>query len=63
MLNILPLALLIVIWWVGVWGLIETIIHQYIRGSPAKAIMIYSSMIALVIGVVYLNPKIIDYFL
>jgi len=63
MLNILPLALLVVIWWIGVWGLIETLIHQYIRGSTAKAILVYSSMIALVVGVVSLNPKMVDYFL
>ena len=60
--DILPLALLIILWWIGVWGLVETLIHLYIRGSTQRAIFVYMSMILLVLVVVYVNPKMVDYF-
>ena len=59
--HILPLTLLIILW-IGVWGLVETLIHLYIRGSTQKALFIYMSMIILVLAVVYVNPKMVDYF-
>jgi len=61
--NYLGLGFLIVLWWVGLWGLIETIVQQFIRGSVKKAIMIYSSMIAFVALVIYLNPNILEHFI
>ena len=60
--HILPLALLIVLWWIGIWGLVETIIHIYIRGSTLRALCVYVSMIVLVLFVVHMNTKIVDYF-
>ena len=60
--KILPLALLIILWWVGVWGFVETIIHMYIRGSNMKALFIYGSMILIVLVIINMNPKMVDYF-
>ena len=60
--EILLLGLLIVIWWIGIWGVVETLIHLYIRGNTARALFVYSSMIMIVLFYVYLNPTLIDYF-
>jgi len=61
--QILLLSLLIVVWWMGLWGFIETIIFQYIRGSSARALNIYGSMIVFVILVMYLNPTIVEHLI
>ena len=61
--NTIVLGFLIVLWWVGVWGIIETVVQQLVKGSPTKAIFIYGSMVAFVILIIYLNPSIIQHFL
>ena len=61
--QILLISLLIVVWWIGSWGIIETIIHQYIRGSTSKALFVYGSMIIFVVLVVYLNPTIVEHLI
>ena len=58
--KIIIAALLLVIWWIGIWGLVETIIHQYIRGSFVKAICVYSSLILVVLFSVWINPDMVE---
>ena len=55
--NMILIGILIVVWWVGVWGLIETCVHQIAKGNPLKCYVIYASMVFFVMFVVYLNPK------
>ena len=57
--QLIIISLLIVIWWIGIWGLVETIIHQYIKESP---IFIYSFLIILVLTIVYFNPTLLEHF-
>ena len=61
--RILFISLLILIWWIGCWGVVETIVHLYVRGSTLKALSIYSFMIFLVIFIVYFNPTLMDHFI
>ena len=58
--SVFPLALIIVIWWIGVWGLIETIIQPFIKNSYWAAIGVYGAMIAIVILIVYLYPQVLE---
>jgi len=60
--KFLAIAFLTVIWWIALWGLIETIIQQFIRGSVKKAIMVYISMMTFVVAILYLNPSILEHF-
>lgn len=55
--NMILIGILIVIWWVGVWGLIETCVQQFTNGNPLKSCVIYGSMVLFVILVVFLNPN------
>ena len=61
--NILFIALLLVLWWIGIWGLVETLLHQFIKGSVAKAIFVYSSLIATVLVIVWLKPQLLEHFI
>jgi hypothetical protein len=61
--DILFIALLIVLWWIGVWGLIETLLHTFIKGSTHNAILVYSSLIAIVILIVWTKPQLLEHFI
>ena len=61
--DIVFIALLLVFWWIGVWGLVETILHQYIKGSFTKAICVYTTIILIVIGIVWANPQLLEHFI
>jgi len=57
--QVILISLLIALWWIGLWGLIETIIHQYIKISP---IFVYISLIIGVLIIVYFNPTLLEHF-
>jgi len=62
-LDFLLVSLLIILWWIGIWGFVETIVHQYIKGDPIRALIVYSSIMAFVIVVVKIHPSILEKFM
>ena len=61
--KFLGISLLVIIFWIGVWGLVETLLQLYIGSSVTKSIFVYSSMIATVIIIIYYKPQMVEYFL
>jgi hypothetical protein len=61
--NFLVIGFLVVIWWVGLWGMIEIAIHEFARGSVKKAFFVYASMVSFVILIILTNPTITEHFL
>ena len=62
-LNFLVIGFLVVIWWVGLWGIIEIVIQNLANGSVKNALFIYASMVSFVILILYMNPTILEHFL
>jgi hypothetical protein len=60
---VLMIGVLIVIWWVGIWGLIETGVHYYARNSIPRALTIYSLLVTIVFVIIFYNPVIVDHFI
>jgi hypothetical protein len=60
--KVLFVSLLIVVWWIGSWGLIELAVQSLTRGSLRNAVLVYSFMILFVITIVYFNPTILEHF-
>ena len=58
--SLLPLAILIVFWWIGIWGLVDTILHPFIKNKFWVAIGVYSAMIVAVLLIVNLNPSVLE---
>ena len=56
-------ALLIIIWWVAVWGFVDTILHMFIKGSPQTALLVYGSLAVVVAIILYRSPGLREYFL
>jgi hypothetical protein len=55
-------SFLIVFWWIGCWGLVETFIQPLIQGSSVKALVVYGGMIVTVILIVMANPALLEKF-
>ena len=60
--ELLFLALVIVVWWMGVWGLLDTLLHLFIRGNTVRAIVLYSLMIVAVLVFVSIRPDVLERF-
>jgi hypothetical protein len=58
--DFLLLSFLIILWWIGIWGFIETIAHQYIKGSPMRGIAVYTSIMLFVIVIVNVYPSVLN---
>jgi hypothetical protein len=61
--NVLAIGFLVVLWWVGLWGIIELGVQNFSKGSSTKAFFAYATMVLFVIMIVYLNPTTIEHFL
>ena len=58
--SVFPLALIIVIWWIGIWGLIETIIQPFIKNNYWAAIGVYGMIISSVLIIMYMYPQVLE---
>lgn len=52
-------SILIIIWWVSVWGLADFIIHHMSSKDPARKIIFYIGTMLLILGTVGLDPHIL----
>lgn len=55
-------SMLTIIWWVGIWGLNETIMTLLFKGSLLLRLGIYLLMIASVFVAILFDPRIIQKF-
>jgi len=55
--QLIGISLLVIIWWVGVWGCIETMVHSYAK-NPNDAFCIYFSLAAFVLAFFIFNPSV-----
>ena len=60
---ILWISVLIVIWWIAIWGLIEIGLKQIVGNSQTLAVYAYTGMILAVLGIVYIQPDLIERFI
>ena len=54
-------SLITVVWWVGIWGLAETIIGFLVKESLMLRLGIFLSLIAFVFLMVLIKPEFIEY--
>jgi hypothetical protein len=58
--NVLFLLTLIQLWWIAIWGLAYIGIDIVAGTSRIKEIMIYIGMLAVTIGILHLNPRMVE---
>jgi hypothetical protein len=53
---------LVLLWWIGMWGLIDLIIGRITGGSFRKSLIAYSCIIGFVGVAVWFDPQVIESF-
>jgi hypothetical protein len=53
---------LVLLWWIGMWGLIDLFIQKFTRGNFVKSVIAYSSIIGVVLVILSMNPEMIEFF-
>ena len=54
-------SLITVLWWIGIWGLAETVVGFLVKESLLMRLGIFLSMIALVFFLVLIHPEFVEY--
>jgi hypothetical protein len=55
-------SIILIIWWIGVWGIADTVIHMLFKGETMKELGVYIFFVVTVLAIVFVNPEIIDRF-
>jgi len=55
--QLVGISLLVIIWWVGVWGCIETAVHTVTRSNPFYSFCVYFTMAVLVLALYITHPS------
>lgn len=61
--EILTIAFVIVLFWIGIWGLFDTLLQQFIKGSVWNAVGIYGGLVAIVFLIVQARPQFLEHFI
>ncbi len=61
--EILMIAFVVVLFWIGVWGLFDTLLQQFIKGSVWNAVGIYGGLVVVVFLIVQVRPHILEHFI
>jgi hypothetical protein len=56
---LLGVSLLVIIWWIAIWGLVDICVNSFIK-TRNGAICLYTGMAAVVLGIMYINPDIYE---
>ena len=55
-------SLITILWWVGIWGLSETLLTVLVKNSIVYRFAIYTGMIVFVFLMILLSPEIVENF-
>jgi predicted membrane channel-forming protein YqfA (hemolysin III family) len=53
---------LMMLWWIGLWGIADTVIHTVFKGNTLKELGVYISFVLIVLIAVYQNPELVNKF-
>ena len=53
---------LVLLWWIGMWGLIDLLIGRITGGSFHKSVIVYSCIIVCVFVALWIDPRLIENF-
>ena len=53
---------LVILWWVGVWGIMDWVVHHVSGAKPFRKLAMYLALLLLVGGTLYLKPEMESHF-
>jgi hypothetical protein len=54
-------SILIIVWWVAVWGLTDFIVHHMSNKCPLRKVAVYLGLMLLVLGTLGLDPNMLQH--
>ena len=51
-------SVLVIVWWVSIWGITEYVVHHINRKNPFRVFITYIGLLLMILGVVYLDEQI-----
>jgi len=54
-------SIMIIVWWVCVWGLTDYIIHHMASKCPIRKLAVYIGLMLLVLGTIGLDPHMLHH--
>ena len=55
-------SVMLIMWWIGIWGIADTVIHMVFKGETMKELGVYIAMISVVLLLVFVNPELTTHF-
>lgn len=55
-------SVVLIVWWIGVWGIADTVIHLVFKGETMKELAIYIAMVVSVLVLVLIHPDLVSHF-
>ncbi len=53
-------SLLLILWWIGVWGIADTVIHLVFKGETMKELGVYLFLVSVVLFFIVLSPELLE---
>jgi hypothetical protein len=53
-------SVVLIVWWIGVWGIADTVIHMVFQGETMKELGVYIFFIVFVLFLIYVHPELLD---
>ena len=54
-------SLILILWWIGVWGIADTVIHLVFKGETMKELGVYIFFVVTVLTLVFLHPDLLEH--
>jgi predicted membrane channel-forming protein YqfA (hemolysin III family) len=53
-------SLILIIWWIGVWGIADTMIHLVFKGNTLKELGVYIGFVTIVLVIIFIHPELLE---
>jgi hypothetical protein len=53
-------SFVLILWWIGVWGIADTVIHLVFKGQTMKELAVYIGFVVIALTVVFVYPDFIE---
>ena len=53
-------SVILIFWWIGVWGIADTVIHLVFQGQTMKELGVYIFFVTSVLFIIFLHPDLLE---
>ncbi len=53
-------SVILIVWWIGVWGIADTVIHLVFKGETMKELGVYIGFVSIVLFIIFVHPELLE---